>query len=215
MVALLFDAEGVVIDTMRSVWIPGDKEFLRRRNLCCSEALMAQLTGQSISDGTRVMQSYFGFGGDVDELVQERLVIARELFSKDVRFIEGFETFFARVRHFPCAIATSLKPEFLHLVDQHLNLSALFDGHLYSIYQVGARSKPNPDIFLHAARELAVPPSECIVFEDAPHGVEAARRAGMRCVALTTSFRRELLKGATIIVERFEEIDKDFFKNTL
>lgn len=51
----------------------------------------------------------------------------------------------------------------------------------------GLRGKPQPDLHAEAARRLGIDPRECRVFEDAPHGVEAARRAGMRCVALTTS----------------------------
>lgn len=51
----------------------------------------------------------------------------------------------------------------------------------------GFRGKPHPDLFLEAARRLGVAPDACVVFEDAPLGIEAARRAGMRAVALTTS----------------------------
>jgi beta-phosphoglucomutase-like phosphatase (HAD superfamily) len=49
------------------------------------------------------------------------------------------------------------------------------------------RGKPHPDIFLEAARRLGVEPAHCVVFEDAPLGIEGARRAGMRAVALTTT----------------------------
>ncbi len=51
----------------------------------------------------------------------------------------------------------------------------------------GLRGKPHPDIFEEAARRLGVAPARCLVFEDAPLGVEAARRAGMHAVALTTT----------------------------
>ncbi len=55
----------------------------------------------------------------------------------------------------------------------------------------GFRGKPHPDLFVEAARRLGVAPGHCVVFEDAPLGVEAARRAGMRAVALTTTMPAE------------------------
>ena len=59
----------------------------------------------------------------------------------------------------------------------------------------GFRGKPHPDLFLEAARRLGVAPEHCVVFEDAPLGVEAARRAGMRAVALTTTMAADAFTG--------------------
>ena len=63
------------------------------------------------------------------------------------------------------------------------------------------RRKPHPEIFLEAARRLGVPPAECCVIEDAVNGVEAAKAAGMRCVAVATSFPAESLAavGADVV----------------
>jgi HAD superfamily hydrolase (TIGR01509 family) len=58
------------------------------------------------------------------------------------------------------------------------------------------RGKPFPDVFLHAARELGVAPERCLAFEDAPVGVAAARGAGMRCVAIATTFSAETLAAS-------------------
>ena len=58
------------------------------------------------------------------------------------------------------------------------------------------RKKPAPDIFLEACRRLALPPADCMVIEDAVSGVAAARAAGSRCLALTTSFSTAELAGA-------------------
>ena len=57
------------------------------------------------------------------------------------------------------------------------------------------RGKPHPDIFLEAARRLGIAPEHCIVFEDAPLGIEAARRAGMQAVALTTTLPAAAFSG--------------------
>ena len=66
---------------------------------------------------------------------------------------------------------------------------------------MGLRGKPHPDIFLRAAESLGVEPSRCLVFEDAPLGVEAARRAGMRAVALTTMLGAGDFGGFDNVVE--------------
>jgi HAD superfamily hydrolase (TIGR01509 family) len=58
------------------------------------------------------------------------------------------------------------------------------------------RLKPNPDIFLEAARRLGVLPAACCVIEDAIHGIEAAKAAGMRAIGVTTSFTAEALRDA-------------------
>jgi HAD superfamily hydrolase (TIGR01509 family) len=71
------------------------------------------------------------------------------------------------------------------------------------------RRKPFPDIFLEAARRLAVAPAACWVGEDAINGVQAAKEAGMRCVAVTTSFSEARLKdaGADIVVPDWYGVD--------
>ena len=66
--------------------------------------------------------------------------------------------------------------------------------------------KPHPEIFLKSAEALGVKPSECVVMEDAPQGIEAAKRAGMKCFAVTTTFQREKLAGADWIAESFENL---------
>ena len=73
-----------------------------------------------------------------------------------------------------------------------------------------ARGKPHPDVFLKAAEQLGAQPQDCIVFEDAPLGVEAARRAGMRAVVLTTTLPAEAFKefdNVIAVVRDFSELD--------
>ena len=71
------------------------------------------------------------------------------------------------------------------------------------------RCKPDPEIYLTAASKLGLKAEECIVFEDAEAGIEAAKRAGMRVVALATTFSREFLEttDADLIINDFRDID--------
>lgn len=80
--------------------------------------------------------------------------------------------------------------------------------HIYSIADIGFLAKPKPDIFLYAAKKLGVDPASCLVLEDAPHGVTAARAAGMDCAAVTFSTTRERLTaaGADQVVDAFDQI---------
>ncbi len=67
------------------------------------------------------------------------------------------------------------------------------------------RGKPDPEGFLLAAERLAVPPAECVVIEDAPAGVEAAKRGGMRCVGVYRGRPLEALAQADLLVETLED----------
>jgi HAD superfamily hydrolase (TIGR01509 family) len=63
-------------------------------------------------------------------------------------------------------------------------------------------SKPHPEGYLKAAAMLQVPPSACVVVEDAPNGIKAAKRAGMDCIAITTSHDEHELSAADWVVRR-------------
>ena len=82
------------------------------------------------------------------------------------------------------AVGTAAPPANIEVVLDTLGLRQRF-ATIVSPSQ-GFRGKPHPDMFLAAAERMKVDPADCIVFEDAPLGVEAARRAGMRAVALLT-----------------------------
>ena len=205
---IIFDAEGVVIDT-ETIWDKGQEEFLRRRGFVYDRGrIKPLLTGRTLAEGVKVMQESYGFGGDPDQLAGERADIVRELFATDVGFIEGFEAFFDKVHYsYKTCIATALDQDLLALVDRHLGLSELFAGHIYTLSDVGFRSKPSPDVFLYAAKQLASKPDRCVVIEDAPHGIEAARRAGMRSIGISTTYEHDKLRSADLVVDGFDGID--------
>jgi beta-phosphoglucomutase-like phosphatase (HAD superfamily) len=69
------------------------------------------------------------------------------------------------------------------------------------------QGKPNPEPFLRAAGSLGVPPARCVVIEDTPGGVAAAKAAGMACVAVTHSCPRAQLSGADLVVDDLGAVD--------
>jgi HAD superfamily hydrolase (TIGR01509 family) len=114
--------------------------------------------------------------------------------------VPGVRMFVAALieRGIPCAIVSS---------SPRLNIDVLIDAvglrsSFVSIVSAedARRGKPEPDAFLLGAERLALPPQRCVVFEDAPTGVESGCRAGMRVVALTTTHPESELGAAHLIV---------------
>jgi beta-phosphoglucomutase family hydrolase len=109
----------------------------------------------------------------------------------------------------PQAIVSSAPCENITVVVAALGAAGLFQT-LISGDDV-AQGKPDPASFLLAAHRLGMPPSACVVVEDAPAGVEAARRAGMACLAVTTSHPRADL-AADLVVESLAGLPEDAFE---
>lgn len=207
--AILFDCDGVILDS-EDTWSLCEAEFLLRRGLAFEpERTKPLITGLGLMDSMRLLQEQYGFEGDLDVLARERSEIIRDLFAREVRFTEGFLEFFReKVQgRFKTCVATSMAEEIFAIVDQKLAISRMFGGQVYFPSHVGGRAKPAPDLFLYAAAQLEAPPEHCLVLEDSPRGVEAARRAGMTVVGLATTHEKEMLTAADRVVGSFSEIE--------
>jgi beta-phosphoglucomutase len=79
----------------------------------------------------------------------------------------------------------------------------------------GKPGKPDPWVFLEAARQIGAPKENCVVVEDAIPGVEAAHRAGMKCIAVTTTNPAAALQKADVVVERLDQLDIEVVFNLL
>ncbi len=78
-----------------------------------------------------------------------------------------------------------------------------------------SRKKPDPQIYLVTAERLGVDPARCVVFEDAPAGVTAAKAAGMLCVAVTSSVPADQLQQADLVVDSLAEVSVDHLRQML
>jgi HAD superfamily hydrolase (TIGR01509 family) len=204
---IIFDAEGVVFDT-EPVWDRAQVEFLRRRGIVYQrEKLKPLLTGRSLIEGVWVMQELYGFPGEPEVLAQERRVLVKDFLTTGVNFITGFEDFYQQVaKKYKVCIATAMDRALFRIVESALSLRIFFAENMFFIEDVQGKGKPQPDIFLYAAKRLHSLVEECVVIEDAPLGIEAAKRAGMQCVALTTTYERDKLQRADFVVEGFVQL---------
>ena len=110
------------------------------------------------------------------------------------------------------AIASSAPPANIDALVDELGLRTYFDAIVSGSDLPG---KPDPAVFLEAARLIGVPPERCVVVEDAVAGVEAARRASMKCIAVTTTNPANALREADVIVERLDALPLDTFERLL
>ncbi|KQX95878.1 HAD family hydrolase [Variovorax sp. Root473] len=215
--ALIFDMDGTMIDSMpwhaRS-WVT----FAQRHGvqLDVSE-ILARTTGRTGTESMRELFERELSDAECQAMVHEKEEIYRELFHDNFTEVAGF-TAFAKA-----AVARGLKVAVGTAGDRHNIAFAMsrlkMDPLPLAVVggDEGFSGKPTPAIFLEAARRIGVAPERCIVFEDAPFGIEAARRGGMRAVAVCSTHTAAELAGPHVIaaVRDYNELAHSNFLETL
>ena len=215
--ALIFDMDGTMIDSMpwhaRS-WV----EFVARHGLKLDVTdILARTTGRT---GTECMRELFErelSDAECEALVHEKEEIYRAMFSDNFTEVAGFTAFAktAVARGLKVAVGTAGDRHNIEFAMSRLKMDplplAIVGG------DEGFAGKPTPEIFLEAARRIGVAPERCIVFEDAPFGIEAARRGGMRAVAVCSTHSAAELAGPHVIaaVRDYDELAHSNFLETL
>jgi beta-phosphoglucomutase len=208
--AFVFDMDGTIVDNMAfhtDSWLAF---FARRGKTYDPDAFFRETAG---AQGREILRERLGPDIPEDEiavLAQEKDVLYREMYGPHRSAIQGFEGFVtaARAQGVKLAVATSAPPANIVFTLDELDLRRHFDA-VVGAADV-ARGKPHPDVFLKAAEKLGVDPRDCIVFEDAPMGVEAARRAGMKAVVITTTLPADAFRefdNVVRVVAHYEALD--------
>jgi HAD superfamily hydrolase (TIGR01509 family) len=146
--------------------------------------------------------------GEAGQIYLEYAKLARE----NIGPLPGVKVFIelCKSRNIKLAVATSAMR-----LKLDINLELLgFESNTFDALVCGSdivKNKPDPEIFITALEKLGIQPGECIVVEDSPSGVLAAKSAGMKCLALLTSFSPEQLKAADWIKTDLKEYPKEIF----
>ncbi|UMR29139.1 HAD family phosphatase [Massilia sp. MB5] len=189
--AFVFDMDGTIVDNMAfhtQSWLAF---FARRGREVDADEFFRATAGRQ---GGEIMRSYLGEHLSHEEvalLSHEKEELYRELYAPHLATVSGFDalTGAARADGVKLAVASAAPPSNIDFTLDGLDLRHRFDTVVCAADV--ERGKPHPDGFLLAAQRCGAAPEHCIVFEDAPLGVEAARRAGMRAVVLTTTLPAE------------------------
>ncbi len=202
---VIFDCDGVLVDSER-LTVEIERQILSEFGLEFTTAeVVARFMGRSEGIVEATIEQSIGrvLTPDEREQMAERFAASYE---RHLVPIAGIAEALNAIRS-PICVASSSKPEGLRWKLELCGLLERFDGAIFSAVQV-AHGKPAPDLFLLAAATMGFEPSRCVVVEDSPYGLQAARAAGMCAFAhVTGMIPEEVLAGpGTVLFSDMREL---------
>ena len=185
--AFLFDLNGTMIDDMKyhlEVWFEVITKDLGAT--LTREELSSQMYGKNEEVLIRIFGESRFKQFNFDAISQAKEERYQELYKPHLQLLPGLHDFLqsTKEKKIKMAIGSAAPPFNVDFVLDNLKIRDYFQAVVSGVDVV--ESKPHPEVFLKVAKSLGVKPSSCIVFEDAPKGVEAAANAGIECVVVTT-----------------------------
>jgi HAD superfamily hydrolase (TIGR01509 family) len=179
---VIFDCDGVLVDSETIALGHARKAFGELGVALSDERTRDLFLG--VSQPAMRATALATFGLDLPEGFEANLTQKTvAAFERELKGVEGLRETLSALG-VPVCVASSSPPERIRASLRIVGYADLFDARVFSAAEV-PRGKPAPDLFLHAARQLAAPPADCLVIEDSAPGVVAARRAGMTAFGFT------------------------------
>jgi HAD superfamily hydrolase (TIGR01509 family) len=209
-VAAIFDFDGLLADTER-LHRAAYVRAAARHGIALTEAEYADhwiRRGLGIAD----FLAERGWTADVAAIRRDKADEYHRLLGTDLHPMPGARALLDRLHgRIRMAVATSSYPRDARAALRALGFASCFE--CVATSDDVERLKPAPDLFLHAARTLGVPPAQCVVLEDAEKGVLAARAAGMPCIAVPNEFTRgNDFSAATAVVDSLDAVTEEMIR---
>ena len=206
--AVIFDLNGTMIDDMHYHELAWYDVFVKQLKAPLTfEEVKAQLYGRSDEIFNRIFGPEKFSIEDIESITNRKEARYREEFISHLKLIKGLDTFLEKLRSnkVPLAIGTAAPVLNVDFVLDNLKLRHYFQA------VIGpddvALSKPDPEVFLKASSSLGIPPEHCVVFEDSPKGIEAASRAGMKAIGVTSYHTSDELKNKNLLFTIEDYVD--------
>lgn len=212
---VIFDMDGVLIDSYQAHF-QSWQVLAREEGLTISQQQFAEQFGRTSREcigiwwGDRYQQA------DFPALSERKEAAFRQILAHEIPAMPGVHRLLDALTRtgFALAVGSSGPAENIHLVLDRLDRRATF-GAVVTGDDV-KRGKPDPQVFLIAAARLGIPPSRCVVIEDAPAGIEAAHAGQMKAVGLASTGRRpEDLSSADLVVRSLTELNPQLLQQLL
>lgn len=203
-IGVLWDMDGVITDSGEAHYISWFKA-LDQHGIMISREFFQKTFGMNNTGILSLLLNRQATEQEVDTIGG----LKEELFRQDIKGrvepLPGVTEWLQRFARSGIgqAVASSAPQENIDVIVDELGLRERFQAIVSGSKLSG---KPDPATFLLAADHLGVDPADCLVIEDARVGVEAARRGGMKCIAVCTTHTRDELEGADIVVDRLTDL---------
>jgi len=208
MKAVIFDKDGVLVETFY-LYYKAYKKILSEVGINITKNDIAKRYGMK---GPKIIKQIMNERGTnitdkkAKELANKKDRLYHKMAEKKLKLLPGVKKLltYLRNKNYKIGIASSASKEIIEQLLRVMKIKKYFDVNVSGL-EVKS-SKPHPEIFLECAERLKVKPEECVVIEDSVFGIEAAKKAGMKCIAVTTGqhTRKEL-----------EKMKPDWILNTL
>jgi beta-phosphoglucomutase len=202
---VLFDLDGVIVDTIHYHYLAW-KHMFERRGGTVNENTILLHEGRNSREILPILMKETGV--DIPQEQQQQFIDEKRAYYRSIVDVKQYPGAFdvideLKSRGHKVALVTACA-----LKNMQHSLNNAQQAHFDFIITGDElpRAKPFPDPYLKAAAQLGLEPSHCLVVENAPLGIEAARNAGMYCVALETTLGKEYLSSADCILQSIEEL---------
>lgn len=202
--AVLWDLDGVLIDSGRLHYITWQK-ILEEAGFPFTEEDFKATFGRNNHGVLTHVLGHPPTEEFLADTAERKEALFREILPGKLTVLPGVLHWLAwfRDQGFKQAVASSAPPQNIEVMIDDVGIRPYFDYLAAGGYLA---SKPDPAVFLLAARELGVEPANCLVIEDSHAGVEGAKRGGMKCIAVETTHSARSLDGADAIVHRLTDL---------
>ncbi len=205
---VLFDLDGVLLDTER-FYTQATQAVVGRFGRTFDWSIKSRMIGRPESESARVLVDALQLPISPEEYLAERAALLESLMPGAEPMPGAFElTRALAARGVPMALATSSPKRLYDLkTERHRKWFELFRAIVLGDDPRVGRGKPAPDIFLVAAKELGAEPGACLVVEDSPAGVAAARAAGMQVLGVPyPGLDPAMLADANLVVASLQDV---------
>jgi beta-phosphoglucomutase len=205
---VIFDMDGVLADT-GEVHLKSWQKLAEELDVEFEREFFEKTFGQT---SVKILKKLIGEDVEEDKLKEwseRKEQYYREMVKDELEPLPGVKELIVDLYNngFKLAVGSSGPRENINLLLETLNIKSYFD--LIVSAEDVENGKPNPEVFLQVSKKLDLNTRNCAVIEDAPVGIKAARRAGMKTIALTTTHSRKELKDADLIIPDLSAIDLD------